>query len=44
VKVGEQKGGTCIGYFQRCFIKLDNFIENLFLKKSGKEKMHLSWS
>lgn len=42
MKVGEQKGGTCIGCFQRCFIKLDNFVEYLFFKKVGKRKIHLS--
>lgn len=38
MKVGEQKGGTCIGYFQRCFINLDNFVRVSFLKKWEREK------
>lgn len=37
MKVGEQRGGTFIGYFQRYFIKLVNFIENPFFSKWKKE-------
>lgn len=33
MKVEEQKGGIFMGYFQRCLIKFDYFVKNLFLKK-----------
>lgn len=42
MKAGEQKGGTFIGCFQRCFIKLVNFIENPFFFKAEKGKSTFS--